>query len=249
MVQQEAAAHSVVAEIQYGKRLVLYGPPHNALAGFLGGAHHVEGQIEYMRKKIRDRAPGLPLAEHIPGRDASLLDGVVPVLGAVPGARDRIIEIRDIARGIDPGPVGFHLLVDENAIVYINAAVAEKPDFRVNTDCNCDNIAECGLATARDDPFDPCRAGKLFDIFSEHQVYAARCKIFSKEPGDLRRMQLLVNQVFSRDQGGSNAPRHHSGSELHPEKARSNDDGALHMRETLVERECITDTAHVMDAR
>src|SRR6202022_3868609 len=106
----------------------------------------------------------------------------------------------------------FHLLVDENAIVYINAAVAKKPDFRVNTDCNCDNIAGYGLTTARDDPFDPCRAGKLFDIFSEHQVYAARCKIFSKKPGNSRRCKLRENPVFSRDQGGSNAPRHQSGS-------------------------------------
>ena len=40
------------------------------------------------------------LAEHVPGGESSLLYGIVPVLSAVPGARDRIIKICDIARRV-----------------------------------------------------------------------------------------------------------------------------------------------------
>jgi hypothetical protein len=40
----------------------------------------IKCQIEYIRKEIRNGAPGLPLAKHVPSGNASLLHGIVPVL-------------------------------------------------------------------------------------------------------------------------------------------------------------------------
>ncbi len=129
----------------------------------------------------------MPLAKHVQGRDPALLDCVVPVLSPGPLPGDRVVEIRNVSCRKDPRLVGFQILVDPNAAVHIDAAVAEKSNFRVNTDSNCNNIGGHCSAAACNDAFDPRRSGKLFDAFSENQLYSPRPIMFGEELGDLRR--------------------------------------------------------------
>ncbi len=100
---------------------------------------------------------------------------------------DRVVEIRDVSCRKDPRSVGFQILVDPNAAVQIDAAAAKKSHFRVNTDANCNNIAGHRSAAACDDTFDSRCSGKLFDGFSENQLYSPCHIMFSEELGDLRR--------------------------------------------------------------
>src|SRR5262249_41988256 len=142
-----------------------------------------------------------------PSGNTSLLYGVVPVLRAIPGAHNRIIKIRHVTRCVDPWSVSFQLLIDKDAAVYLDPAIVEKPCFWVNPDSDCDKIAGHDFATVCHDGFDLCCTGKLFDLFFENKLYASLPKILGKKFRDLGRAQLLVEQVFSRDQRRPHPPR------------------------------------------
>src|SRR4029450_9597878 len=148
----------------------------------------------------RPGAPGLAVAEHIPGRDTALLHGIVPVLGATPGPRDRVVEICNIARGVDPGIVSLKILIDEDAIIQRYAAVAEKADLRVNPDADRNELARHNFATFRYDGFDPHCAAELLNTFPVNQLHAACPIIFSEESGDFGRAELVVQQFFFGNQ-------------------------------------------------
>jgi hypothetical protein len=79
------------------------------------------------------------------------------------------------------------VLVDEDAIIQIDAAIAEKANFRANPNSNCNNIAGYSFAAACYDAFDLCCARKLSDLFSENEINAACSEILGEEIGDLRR--------------------------------------------------------------
>src|SRR5262249_834661 len=154
---------------------------------------------------------------------------------AVSGACNRIIKIRHITRCVDPWSVSFQPLVDEDAVVYLDAAIVKETDFWVNTDSDCDKIAGHNFAAVRHDGFDPCCAGKLFDLFSENQLYAAFSKIFGEEFAGLARAQFLVDQVLFRDQRCRHAPCNYRRSKLHSDEARSYYDRTPCMQNTLVQ--------------
>ncbi len=79
------------------------------------------------------------------------------------------------------------MLVDEDAAIDIDVGIVEKSCLRVNTDPDCDNIATHNVTAACHDGFNLRCAEKLFDVFSENQLYASFSKIFSEELRDLGR--------------------------------------------------------------
>src|SRR5262245_13609113 len=108
------------------------------------------------------------------------------MLGSVPSARDRVVEIRDIACRVNSCSIGLEVLIDENAAIHIDAAAGEKTNFRANPDSDRNNIAGYSFTAARRNAFDRCRAPKLFDLLSKNEIHTPCSKIFGKEIGHLR---------------------------------------------------------------
>ena len=80
-------------------------------------------------------------AEHVARGSSALLDGVLPMLHSDPAIEDRVIVIRDVTRGVNAADVGLAVLVDDNAVVHVNAAAFEHVHRRLDADAHDDEVA------------------------------------------------------------------------------------------------------------
>ena len=79
------------------------------------------------------RRMAIALAKHVPGRVGALPHRVLPVLDADVPAEHRMVVIGHIAGRINSGDVGGTVLIDDYAVVDVNAAAVEKVDDRLDT--------------------------------------------------------------------------------------------------------------------
>jgi hypothetical protein len=88
-----------------------------------------------------DLVVGDKLAEHAARRRRALLDGVLPVLHSHLPIKDRMVVIRDITCSIDTADVGAAVLVNDNPVVEVNAAIAQHVHHWLDADPHDDEIA------------------------------------------------------------------------------------------------------------
>src|SRR5206468_3461497 len=72
------------------------------------------------------------LSQHVARSSSALLDGVLPMFDPDPAIEDWVIVIRDVTGGVNAADVGLAILVDDHAVVELNAAVSERFDRRLD---------------------------------------------------------------------------------------------------------------------
>ncbi len=93
-------------------------------------ADKIKSDVEHIAEEIGDFVIGHALAEHVPGGQPSLLDGIVPVLDATANVKNGIEEARYVSGSEDVRQVCLEISVNHDAVVNFNSASAQEFDLR-----------------------------------------------------------------------------------------------------------------------
>ena len=86
------------------------------------------------------------MAEHVPGRQFSLLDGIVPVFDTVLPVENRVEKVRDVTGSKNIGLRGLQKAIDQNTVANLDAASPQETCFRAHAGADHHHIAGNGSA-------------------------------------------------------------------------------------------------------
>src|SRR5207247_1647600 len=121
-------------------------------------------------------------------------DGVLPMFDPDPAIKDWVIVIRDVTSGVNTADVGLTILVDEYAVVELNAAVSERFDRRLDTDAYDGKVAFEPQASFCDDAAHTSRSLESGDSVLEDHANT----VIAMEPGDCLADVLAQNAEEGR---------------------------------------------------
>src|SRR4051794_29038753 len=84
-------------------------------------AERLERLAELLREERRNRVVALVGAREDMAERRPVVRGVRPVLDPAVASEDRVVELRDVADGVDARPRGGEALVDDNAAAHLEA--------------------------------------------------------------------------------------------------------------------------------
>ena len=114
---------------------------HYELFPFGVNPHALKVRIVLDQTRTSESGRTRALAKHVVRGCDALFDGVLPVLYPNVATEDRVVVIRDVTGGVNTANVRLAILVDDNAIVHVDATASEDLQRRFDADADDGEIA------------------------------------------------------------------------------------------------------------
>ena len=216
--------------------------------GRIAVADVLHAQVVLIREEIRQPGVGRGVTGGVgPGGEA-LVEGVGPVLDAQVTAVVGVPGGSDVARGVHAGRAGLQLLVDDDAVVDLQAGRDGQLDSGGDPDADDDDIGVLDVAVAQDDVLDGVGAAQLGDSGPQPQLHAVVGVQAAEHLTDLVAQDAVQGRRGGVDEDDLGAHLSSGRGDLRADPTGSNHRHATGGANGVAEPDRIADRAEVVDA-